>query len=280
MAWLARESLRGFGRAGGSALASTWSTALACSLLFLFLCVFQAGSDWAAKERARQGWVELFLVDSVNPKSVLDVVGARFPGGQAVVVDKETAKKRFVERFGSEMLEALDSNPLPVSVRLRLDGSSEEVAIIARSLESLHGVEAVDSPQGELERLERLRGWAWRLGLACALVLFGVVFGVIRNAIQLSLKSRDRLIDNMRILGASRWQIEAPFAIEGMIQGVCGGILASALPAFGFWLLRGAVPLPVSFEPFWALRSALATIGFSSLAGALGGWWTVRRVLR
>ena len=138
----------------------------------------------------------------------------------------------------------------------------------------------VDSPKGELEQLERMRTWGARAGLLAALVLFGVVFGVIRNAIQLSLKSRDRLIDNMRILGASRWQIEAPFAIEGLLQGLLGGILASLLPSLGFWFIRGMSPLPVAFNPMWAIRAALATIGFASMAGALGGWWTVRRVLR
>ncbi|MBK8802503.1 MAG: hypothetical protein IPN71_10720 [Fibrobacteres bacterium] len=278
--WLARESLRGFGRAGGSALASTWSTALACSLLFVFLCLFQFGTDWAAQERAKQGWVELFLTDSAKPDSVLNLARARFPGSQAVLVDKETAKRRFVERFGPEMLEALDSNPLPISVRLRLDGSAREVATTALELGRLPGVESMDSPQGELERLETLRTWGARGGLLAAVLLFGVVFGVIRNAIQLSLKSRDRLIDNMRILGANRWQIEAPFAIEGVLQGLLGGILASALPGLGLWLARGAMVLPVSFDPLWVMRSAVATVGFASLAGALGGWWTVRRVLR
>ncbi|MBK9579733.1 MAG: hypothetical protein IPK50_15150 [Fibrobacterota bacterium] len=272
--------MRGFGRAGGSALASTWSTALACSLLFLFLCTFQVGTDWAAQERARQGWVELFLADSVKPESVLSLARARFPQADARLVDKESAKKRFIERFGPEMLAALDSNPLPISVRLRLDGSAAEVSAAAQTLERIPGVEMVDSPKGELEQLERMRTWGARAGLLAALVLFGVVFGVIRNAIQLSLKSRDRLIDNMRILGASRWQIEAPFAIEGLLQGLLGGILASLLPSLGFWFIRGMSPLPVAFNPMWAIRAALATIGFASMAGALGGWWTVRRVLR
>lgn len=261
-------------------MASTWSTALACSLLFLFLCAFQAGTDWAVQERSRQGWVELFLVDSVLPDSVVKSARARFPRADVRLVDKETAKRRFVERFGPEMLKALDSNPLPVSVRIRLDGSAQEVASIVQSLEQMPGVEAVDSPKGDLDELERLRTWGARIGFFAALVLFGVVFGVIRNAIQLSLKSRDRLIDNMRILGASRWQIEAPFTIEGLLQGLFGGVLASVLPGLALWFSRGAFPLPVAIDPVWGLRSALATVGFASLAGAMGGWWTVRRVLR
>jgi cell division transport system permease protein len=278
--WLARESLRGFRRSGGSALASTWSAALACGLLFLFLCAAQGWLSWSSGERDRQGWVEVFLTDSVSS----DVVARRareISGSSEVrVVDKARAKERFVERFGPEMLQALDSNPLPVSVRLRLSGTPEDAVRIVAGLQAIPGVESVDSPHGELEDLDRFQAWVGRTGLLAALVLFGVVFGVIRNSVQLSLKSRDRLIDNMRILGASRWQIEAPFALEGLLQGVLGGLLASVIPWVVLWTARAVLPLPLALDSAWGLRAGAVTMAFAALAGGGGGWWTVRRAIR
>ena len=84
----------------------------------------------------------------------------------------------------------------------------------------------------------------------------------------------------MRILGASRWQIEAPFAIEGLLQGFLGGLLASVLPWIVLWSARHFLPVPLALDPAWGLRAGGATVAFASLAGALAGWWTVRRSFR
>ena len=236
--------------------------------------------SWSRAERDRQGWVELFLTDSADPGEV--AARARTASGSREVrlVDKARARERFVERFGPEMLQALDSNPLPVSVRLRMDGSPQQVADIVSRLQTIPGVESIDSPHGELEDLDRFQTWVGRAGLLAALVLFGVVFGVVRNSVQLSLTGRGRLIDNMRILGASRWQIEAPFVIEGLIQGLLGGVLASVIPWIALWTARTILPLPLALDLSWGLRAGALTTVFAALAGGGGGWWTVRRAFR
>jgi len=279
--WLSRESLRGFRRSGGATLAATWSTAMACSLLFVFLYGAQVWSDWSAGEAARQGWVEAFLADSSRPTEVLESV-RKVPGvSKLEYVDKELAKARFVERFGNEMLAALDSNPLPVSVRVQVAvGGPQAVEEVAVNLSRIPGVEAVDSPRTNLDDLTRFQAWVLRAGMAGGLLLFGVVFGVIRNSVQLSLRSRDRLIDNMRILGASRFQIEMPFAVEGLLQGLLGGALAAIVPWALLWAARNFLPVPVPLESLWALRAAGGTLLFAGLAGLTGGWWTVRRTFR
>ena len=222
--------------------------------------------SWSRAERDRQGWVELFLTDSADPGEV--AARARTASGSREVrlVDKARARERFVERFGPEMLQALDSNPLPVSVRLRMDGSPQQVADIVSRLQTIPGVESIDSPHGELEDLDRFQTWVGRAGLLAALVLFGVVFGVVRNSVQLSLTGRGRLIDNMRILGASRWQIEAPFVIEGLIQGLLGGVLASVIPWIALWTARTILPLPLALDLSWGLRAGAVTTAFAALA--------------
>ena len=280
-AWLSQESVRGFRRSGGATLAATWSTALACSLLFVFLYGAQIWRDWSSREIARQGWVELFLSDSATPSAVMTAVRA-VPGAQAVeLVDKVQAKAKFIERFGPEMLVALDSNPLPISVRVQVaEGSSRTVGDFAAKVSRIPGVEAVDSPTTNLDDLAHFQSWVLRSGILAGILLFGVVFGVIRNSIQLSLRSRDRLIDNMRILGASRFQIEMPFAVEGALQGLLGGVLASVVPWALLWAARNFLPIPVPLELFWALRAGLGTLVFSGMAGLAGGWWTVRRTFR
>lgn len=279
--WLFRESVRGFRRSGGATLAAMWSTALACSLLFAFLYGAQVWTDWADGEFRRQGWVEAFLTDSVRPE-VARAALAKLPGAKTTeIVDKEKAKARFVERFGPEMLQALDSNPLPVSVRVQVGaGDAAAMDSFVAKAERIDGVEAVDSPGTDLEDLRRFQSWVLRVGLVAGLLLFGVVFGVIRNSIQLSLRSRDRLIDNMRILGATRFQIELPFAAEGLMQGALGGFLASAIPWSLMWAARNFLPVPIPVDLVWGMNAAALTLVFAALAGLGGGWWTVRRSFR
>lgn len=280
-AWLTQESLRGFRRSGGATLAATWSTALACSLLFVFLYGAQVWTDWSQKEISRQGWVELFLADSANQNMVFSAARATPGAGQVELVDKAHAKARFIERFGPEMLAALDSNPLPSSIRVQvLQQGTDEMSEFAARAGRIPGVEAVDAPTTNLEDLAHFQSWVLRMGVVAGVLLFGVVFGVIRNSIQLSLRSRDRLIDNMRILGASRFQIEVPFAVEGALQGLLGGMLASVVPWTLLWAARNFLPLPLPLDLFWALRAGAVTLVFSGLAGLTGGWWTVRRTFR
>lgn len=254
---------------------------MACSLLFVFLYGAQIWSDWSGREIARQGWVEAFLSDTSRPSSVLAAAKALPGAGTVELVGKEAAKARFVERFGPEMLAALDSNPLPISVRVQVASADPaRVDSFVADLSRIPGVEAVDSPRTSLEDLAHFQTWVLRAGLGAGLLLFGVVFGVIRNSIQLSLRSRDRLIDNMRILGASRFQIEMPFAAEGLLQGLLGGVLASVVPWIVLWAARNFLPVPVALEPVWALRAGAGTLVFAALAGLAGGWWTVRRTFR
>lgn len=225
--------------------------------------------------------MELFLAEGTEPNTVMTAVRL-VPGTQTVeFVDKAMAKAKFIERFGPEMLAALDSNPLPVSVRVQVaGGTSPAVAAFATRVSRIPGVEAVDSPTTNLDDLAHFQSWVLRSGILAGLLLFGVVFGVIRNSIQLSLRSRDRLIDNMRILGASRFQIEMPFAVEGALQGLLGGFLASVLPWAVLWAARHFLPIPVPLELFWASRAGLGTLVFAGVAGLAGGWWTVRRTFR
>lgn len=283
--WLCNESLRGFVRSRGAVLSAVSSTALSCSLLFVAILLWQGFSSWSAGEASRQGRVEAFLKEDRGQLG-LDALAASarvLPGVDSVeIITKDRARELFVQEFGPEMLRSVEGNPLPASVRVRLSGAPgpSDVQALAGRLERIESVESVQTPEADLEALRRLTAWAGRVALLAGLVLAGVVFGVVRNSVQLSLRSRDRLIDNMRILGAHRFQIEGPFAAEGLIQGFLGGLLAWLLP---WGLIAAAAPwIPVSL-PTRAdilLPAGLGVTAFASMTGLVSGWWTVRRALR
>lgn len=266
-------------------LSAISSTALSCSLLFVALLLWQGFSQWSAEEASRQGRVEAFLKEDRNVTGLeaLAAAARAIPGvGEVEVVSKDRARDLFVQEFGVEMLRSVEGNPLPASIRVRLSGAPgpEDVARVAARLASLEAVESVQTPAADLAALRELTLWAGRAALIAGILLAGVVFGVVRNSVQLSLKARDRLIDNMRILGADRFQIEAPFAVEGLLQGLLGGMLAALVPWFLLTTLGSYVPVKLPTESAILLPSAITVTVFAGAAGLLSGWWTVHRALK
>lgn len=254
-------------------------------MLFVSVLAWQNFSAWSAEQASQQGRVEAFLREERGQVGLeaLAHTARALPGVDSVeIVTKERARELFVEEFGAEMLRSVEGNPLPASVRVRLSGAPgpEDVAALATRLSGIESVESVQTPEADLAALRDLTAWAGRVALLAGLLLAGVVFGVVRNSVQLSLRSRDRLIDNMRILGADRLQIEGPFAVEGLIQGFLGGLLAWLVPWGVLSVASPWIPLALPTNAMLLLPAGLGVTAFAALTGLVSGWWTVRRALK
>ena len=92
--------------------------------------------------------------------------------------------------------------------------------------------------------------------LAVLLVLASIL--LIANTIRLSLFSRRREVEVMKLVGATDWFIRWPFVIEGIVVGALGGVLAILL--LGVGKVAFIDPLAQDF----ALISAPDTINFAA----------------
>ena len=95
-------------------------------------------------------------------------------------------------------------------------------------------------------------------GLAILLIIASIL--LISNTIRLSLFSRRREVEVMKLVGATDSFIRWPFVIEGIVLGALGGIVAVLLLGVGKVALLD--PLASDF----ALIAAPQTIGFALLA--------------
>ena len=66
-----------------------------------------------------------------------------------------------------------------------------------------------------------------------AILLIVASLLLISNTIRLSLFSRRREVEVMKLVGATDWFIRWPFVIEGVVLGTLGGGLAIALLLVG-----------------------------------------------
>jgi cell division transport system permease protein len=107
---------------------------------------------------------------------------------------------------------------------------------------------------------------------------------LISNTIRLSIFSRRREIEVMKLVGATNWFVRGPFMLEGLICGLLGSVLAV------FFLVLGkAIVLPAILPHLtgdtdvhaWAFPLiSLVLVGTGLALGAVGSGLTIRRFLR
>jgi cell division transport system permease protein len=120
-------------------------------------------------------------------------------------------------------------------------------------------------------------------GLLTLLLVVASVL-LVSNTIRLSLFSRRREVEVMKLVGATDWFIRWPFVIEGVILGALGGLLAILL------LLVGKIALLDPLTQQFSLLAAPDTIHFGVLVAILlfasvgvsatGSGLSLRRFLR
>ncbi len=114
------------------------------------------------------------------------------------------------------------------------------------------------------------------------MILLGVAAIVlIQNTIRLSIFSRRREIEVMKLVGATNAFVRLPFMLEGMLTGLLGAAGALGLLAIVYFALNGydrGLTDPARLVGVPLLIAMLAAFGL--LLGAFGSGLTLRRFLR
>jgi cell division transport system permease protein len=186
-----------------------------------------------------------------------------------------------------EVVGELQENPLPASVEIKVaEGhrDPESLRKLAETLKRLPGVEDADFDLPWVTRLGQLVDLARAAGVSVGgMVGLAAVF-TIASVIRMTVYARQDEIRILRLVGATRFFIAAPFLLESSVLGALGGgISLGALYAIHNHLekTQGSL-LPVlrnlltaSFLP----GSTAALLLFLGLAaGALGGLLSLRKI--
>jgi cell division transport system permease protein len=204
------------------------------------------------------------------------------PGVESVThVSEQAAAERFraSQPERAVLLDGLEVNPLPASIELRLEPeqrTAEAVRAVSETLAGLEGVSEIGSGnewiEGYAQAVALIRG----VGLAIGVVLALATLLIVANTIRLSIYARRDEIEILRLVGASRGYVAAPFLIEGLLEGIAGGLLGLGLSWAGWSglapLLRGGLTLLIGdTEPqFLGASGAAWLVGAGALLGVLG----------
>ncbi|MDD3267958.1 MAG: permease-like cell division protein FtsX [Syntrophomonadaceae bacterium] len=200
-------------------------------------------------------------------------------------VSKEMALKDLQKSFGGKEYDlgtTIGNNPLPNSYRIKAD-DPHKVPNIAARVEKIHGVYKVNYGQGVVERLFTVTKWLRTISFAFIILLaLGAIF-LIATTIRLAIFARRKEIYLMKLIGATDWFIRWPFFIEGVLLGLCGGLIAIGVLATGYASLLGKIDA-VYFLPLVRTASVLSNIYLSllltgALLGVLGTYISLNRFL-
>ncbi|MGD8496430.1 MAG: permease-like cell division protein FtsX [Gemmatimonadales bacterium] len=278
-----REAVAGFGRApllGGLSIA-----AIGVSLLIVGLfAVAGYNVDRALSGVESRVEVVAYLRDDVDEELVglatAEIEAYPEVGGVTYISKVEALYRASQEMTEfSDVFSDLEVNPLPASLVVRLAPGHRTPADAERVAERVEGydfVEEVRYGREWVDRLYRLRrivgGGALLLGASFAI---GAVL-LIGIAVRMAVLARRREISIMKTVGATESYIRRPFLVEGLLTGLLGGLVATAL-TYGAYRIVDRTLLPLEWVPGWWMAIGLA---FAALLGMLAAARAVRRELR
>lgn len=147
-------------------------------------------------------------------------------------VPKEEAAQELAHQLEEDFVQFLGYNPLQDAFDLRLNAAyvtPAQLVLIERDLDALEYVDDVlyDKPLLELMS-ENIRRVGIGLLFGSALLML-ISIALINSSIRLAIYSRRFLIKTMQLVGATPGFIRRPFLQRGLLHGLLGAIVASAM---------------------------------------------------
>jgi cell division transport system permease protein len=203
---------------------------------------------------------------------------------KAVFVPKAEAFRR-MEKLHPELTSDLPWNPLPDQFEIT-PVKAEYIHEIAQSLRPPPpGVDKVIEGKRLSSRVLQVAHVIEAIFTIATIVLLVAATLLIANTIRLSIFSRRREIEVMKLVGATNWFVRGPFMVEGLLCGLAGAVLAVfflilgkeiALPA----ILHNALSSDPDVHALAFPLTALILLAIGLGLGALGSGLTLRRFLK
>jgi cell division transport system permease protein len=293
------EAFRALRRNGAPTVAAVITTVVTVVLLGVLIPVFQTAQA-KSDEVSNQLNVQFGLYDGSTSAEVAQAK-AKLEGVPGVASVTYISKQEALQSLKSELkdksiVEELHANPLPASLEVKATDAEQLPTIENEVLGKTAGANGTPiSPaisnaftgQQSTEKIAEVTS-ALKVVLTVIMALLIVAsLMLIGNTIRLSIFTRRREVEVMRLVGATRWFIRWPFLIEGVVVGFTGGLIAILI----LWIGKITIVDPLSDHgDTFALAQHNSTLAFPALIAILfaasivvstiGSGVTLRRFLR
>ncbi len=199
--------------------------------------------------------------------------------------------KKDVFQGNEELLEGFEgNNPLKESdsYEITLKEVKSYKQVVAR-LETIDGVRKVRYSEGAAEGMTKINTMGTYLAGGIILILMAFSIFLVSNTVSIGVAVREEEISIMKLIGAANGFIKAPFRAEGMIIGILGSLIPTAIIFAGYegiinWMNDKfhVVTVFMKFVPIQQIMLYLLPLALlvGIVIGLLGSSITIRKYLK
>src|SRR5438128_7073880 len=287
------ESLRSLGANMSTTLAAAVTVLIGMFLLGLFVALWSWAHSYDRQLKDQLAVRVYFCTSSTCPQEASaadeNALAKRFNGDSRIKniipVSKEEALALMKKRE-PKAVEVLPANPFPDALKI-YPKSGDLTPQIGKEIQdaNLPGVQTVDWGGKLTKHVLHVTHVIETFFIAAAILLILASTLLIANTIRLSIFSRRREIEVMKLVGATNWFVRGPFMIEGLLCGLLGAVGAVVLLILGKTLvlptlLHGPMNAGSDVKALAFSLNALILVGVGLALGAAGSGLTIRRFLQ
>ena len=158
-----------------------------------------------------------------------------------VFISKEQGQRELAAQLGEDFLDVFETSPIPVSIDVTLEAdyvSADSLEMVRAEIsesslvdEVVYQTSLVDALNANLSRISLI------LSIFIGLLLF-ISFVLINNTVRLNVFARRFTIHTMKLVGATRSFIRAPFLVQSAFQGIFAAFIAIIILLGLMFLMR------------------------------------------
>ncbi|MBP5626459.1 MAG: permease-like cell division protein FtsX [Bacteroidales bacterium] len=201
----------------------------------------------------------------------------------ARVITREEGAEELKQMLGEDFLDVFESSPVPLSVDVTLNAAYVQPDSLARVTAALAESPLVDEVEAKQTVIESLTSNLARIsvvfGVFILLLLF-ISFVLINNTVRASVFARRFTIHTMKLVGATRGFIRAPFVRAAVLQGLISSLLAVGMLWAALEMLRSSFPEMASIvdmKLFLLVCGGVVVLGI--LLCVVSTWLVVNRLV-
>jgi cell division transport system permease protein len=159
----------------------------------------------------------------------------------SVYVSREQGQREMAALLGEDFLDVFTTSPIPISIDVTLEAdyvSADSLEVVKTRLagspfvdEVVYQRSLVDALNANISRISLV------IGVFIALLLF-ISFVLINNTVRLNVFARRFTIHTMKLVGATRSFIRAPFLVQSAFQGLFAAFIAIIILVGLMFLMR------------------------------------------